>query len=320
MKPPVLVAHPLLPEAWDRLTEIADPELAGQAEILPRDELIAKIGNKEGLLTLLVDRIDRAVIDAAPRLRIIANCAVGTDNIDRTYARARGILVTNTPGVLTEATADLTWSLILAVARRLPEADRFTREGRFKGWRLDLFLGRDLDGGRLGLVGMGRIGRAVARRALAFGMTPAYHDPRRLSAEEETALGASFLGLDELLASSDVVSIHCALTPETRGLLSRERLSLLKRDAILVNTARGAVVDEAALAEALAAGRLWGAGLDVYRDEPRIDARLPGLSNVVLLPHLGSATVRTRRAMALAAVRNLGQGLRGERPDSLVEP
>ena len=320
MKPPVLVTHPLLPEAAAVLDAAASVELATEAEILPKAVLIDKLRDKQGLLCLLVDEVDREVIDAAPRLRVIANCAVGVNNIDVVHARAKGIPVTNTPGVLTEATADLAWALVLAVARRIPEADRFTREGRFKGWTLGLFLGRDLAGRRLGIIGMGRIGRAVARRGRAFGMTVLYADPHPLAAEEEAALGASRLPLEELLAGADVVSIHCGLTPETRGLLSRERLALMKRDAILVNTARGPVVDETALAEALEEERLWGAGLDVYAEEPRVDGRLPRLPNVVLLPHIGSATERTRSAMAMAAVRNLIQGLRGERPDNLVEP
>ncbi|MBN2207072.1 MAG: D-glycerate dehydrogenase [Candidatus Aminicenantes bacterium] len=319
MKPSVLVAHPLLPEADALLSAAAVVELATEAEICPREILVAKLRDKDGLLSLLVDEIDREVIDAAPRLRVIANCAVGVNNIDVGYARTKGILVTNTPGVLTEATADLAWALILAVARRIPEADRFTREGRFKGWTLGLFLGRDLAGRRLGVVGMGRIGRAVARRARAFGMTVVYADPRPLPAEEARALDARPLPLDELLAAADIVTIHCALTPATRGLLSRERLARMKTDAILINTARGPVVDEAALAEALEEGRLWGAGLDVYADEPRIDARLLSLPNVVLLPHIGSASEGTRSAMALAAVRNLIQGLKGERPENLVE-
>lgn len=319
MKPSVLVAHPLLPEAADLLAEAAEVELATETEILPKSALVAKLRDKEGLLALLVDEIDREVIDAAPRLRIIANCAVGVNNIDVRHARAKGILVTNTPGVLTEATADLSWALVLAVARRLPEADRFTREGRFRGWTLSLFLGRDLAGRRLGIVGMGRIGRAVARRGRASGMSILYADPRPLPPVEAAALDAVRLPLDGLLAAADVVSIHCGLTPETRGLISRERLARMKTDAILVNTARGPIVDEAALAEALAEGRLWGAGLDVYEDEPRVDERLLRLANVVLLPHIGSATEATRNAMAMAAVHNLIQGLKGEKPDNLVE-
>jgi glyoxylate reductase len=320
MRPVVLVAHPLLPEAASLLAASADVELGTAAEILPKPDLVAKVRDKDGLLSLLVDGVDREVIDAAPRLRVIANCAVGVNNIDVAYARSRGILVTNTPGVLTEATADLAWALVLAVARRIPEADRFTRDGRFNGWTLALFLGKDLAGGRLGVIGMGRIGRAVARRARASGMSIVYTDPRPLPAAEEAALGAVRLPLEELLAASDVVTIHCGLTPDTRGLVSRERLALMKRDAILVNTARGPVVDESALAEALEGGRLWGAGLDVYAEEPRLDARLRKLPNAVLLPHIGSATERTRNAMATAAVRNLIQGLAGERPDNLVEP
>jgi glyoxylate reductase len=283
-----------------------------------REDLKKRIANKDALLTLLVDRIDREIIDAAPKLRMIANCAAGVDNIDLQAARERGILVSNTPGVLTEATADLTWALILAAARKIPQADRFTREGRFLGWELDLFLGKDISGHRLGIIGFGRIGQAVARRASGFGMKIVYHDPHGLPAESEAALQAAWLPLDELLRTADIVTVHAALNPSTTHLLSAQKLSLMKRDALLVNVARGPIVDEAALAAALESGRLGAAGLDVYEREPEIDPRLAALDNVVLLPHIGSATRGTRLAMAMAAARNLVQGLRGERPDNLV--
>jgi glyoxylate reductase len=320
MKPRVLVLHKILPEALDYLDRHADVEIGTDAELLPKSDLIRRLADKDGLLPLLVDIIDRDVIDAAPRLKIIANCAVGYNNIDVAYARSRGILVTNTPGVLTEATAELTWALILAAARRIPQADRFIREGSFKGWAIDLFLGKGLAGKRLGLIGMGRIGRAVARRASAFRMDVVYTDPHPLSTDEETASGASHRNLEDLLQSSDVVSLHVSLNPETRGLLSRERIGLMKRGAILINTSRGETVDEAALVDALKTGHLGAAGLDVYEREPDIHPGLFALDNVVLLPHIGSATYETRLNMSLTAARNLVQGLRGERPDNLVEP
>jgi glyoxylate reductase len=318
MKPKVLVTGRLLPEALSYLRQHAEVEGGERPAGLSHQRLKEAIHDKEGLLCLLVDRIDVEVLRAAPRLRMIANCAVGVDNIDLDEARRRGVMVSNTPGILTEATADLTWALILAVARKIPQADRFTREGGFRGWELDLFLGKDIAGRRLGIVGLGRIGRAVARRAAAFNMDVVYHDPRRLPAEEEKDVRASWLPLDELLRTSDVVSVHVALSAETRHLLAAEKLRLMKRDAILVNVSRGPVVDEAALADALEEHAIWGAGLDVYEREPDIEPRLLAIDNVVLLPHIGSATYETRLGMAMAAARNLIQGLNGLRPDNLV--
>jgi glyoxylate reductase len=318
MKPKVLVTRRLLPEALAFLEEHAEVDGGRSPGGMSREELKEKIRDKDGLLCLLVDQIDREIIEAAPRLRIIANCAVGYDNIDLPAAHERGILVTNTPGVLTEATADLTWALILAVARKIPQSDRYTREGRFRGWELDLFLGREVSGKRLGIIGLGRIGRAVALRARAFRMDVVYSDPRRRTAAEEQGLNLTWLPLDELLRTADIVTVHAALNPETHHLLSAEKLRLMKKGAILVNVARGPIVDEEALAEALARGELWGAGLDVYEREPEVHPRLLGLDNVVLLPHIGSATDETRLRMAMTAARNLVQGLRGERPDNLI--
>jgi glyoxylate reductase len=318
MKPKCLVTRRLLPEAVAYLGEHVEFETATESGDLPEKTLVEKVSDKEGLLCLLVDQIGAKVMDAAPRLKIIANCAVGFNNIDVEAAKERGIVVTNTPGVLTEATADLTWALILAVARRIPQSDRFLREGRFKGWAIDLCLGKDIAGKRLGIIGMGRIGRAVAARARAFGTETVYADPQSLSPEDERVLSARAVGLDDLLRTSDIVSVHASLTPESRHLLSRERLSLMKKEAILVNVARGPIVDESALAEALERGNLWGAGLDVYEREPAVEAKLLSLENAVLLPHVGSATYGTRLRMCLMAARNLVQGLRGEKPDNPV--
>lgn len=317
-RPKVLVTQRLFPEALDLLRQFAEVE-GGVAEApLPREELMAAIGDKDGLLTLLVNRIDREIIDRARKLKIIANCAVGYDNIDVAYCREKGILVTNTPGVLTEATADLTWALILAVARRIPQADRFTREGRFRGWALDLFLGQEISGQKLGIIGLGRIGKAVARRALGFGLQIFYYNLNRLSEEEEKELQVTYLPLDDLLKTADIITLHASLNPSTYHLINREKLALMKKTAILINVARGPIVDEAALAEALKNGQIWGAGLDVYEREPEIEKALLSLDNVVLLPHIGSATRKTRLQMAMTAVRNLIQGLSGQRPDNLV--
>jgi glyoxylate reductase len=318
MKPEVLVTRELLPEAMEFLRGQLSLEVGASGRNLTRAELLAKADGRRGLLTMLTDVIDREVIDRASGLKIIANCAVGYNNIDFDYARRKGILVTNTPGVLTETTAELTLALILAVLRRIPQAERLTRAGGFKGWALDFWLGKDLSGARLGILGFGRIGRAVARLASAFGAVILYHDPVRLTPDLEASFKASYLPLDDLLRTSDIVTIHAGLTPETHHLISRERLSLMKKDAILINVARGPIVDEKALAEALAAGNLWGAGLDVYEREPEIEKQLLTLDNVVLLPHIGSATYATRLRMAMTAARNLVQGLRGQRPDNLI--
>jgi len=318
-RPKVLVTQRLFPEALERLKEKTEVE-GGVAEVpLSKEEFMAKVADKEGLLSFLVNRVDREIIDQAKKLKIIANCAVGYDNIDVAYCRQKGILVTNTPGVLTETTADLTWALILAVARKIPQADRFLKEGgRFCGWVLDLFLGQEVHGQRLGIIGMGRIGQAVARRAAGFNMEIVYYDPHPLPKEEELKLGATYLPLDDLLQTADIVTIHASLNPSTYHLLSREKIALMKPSAILINVARGPIVDEKALAEALLQGKIWGAGLDVYEREPEVEASLLAAENVVLLPHIGSATKSTRLQMALTAVRNLLQGLAGQKPDNLV--
>ena len=318
MKPKVLITRKILAEAMDYLKKHVDYAIGAQDRNPTKQEIIEKIADKEGLLSWLVDSIDKDVIDSARSLKIIANCAVGYDNIDIKEAKKRGILVTNTPGVLTEATADLTWALIFAVARRIPAADRFTREKRFRGWELELFLGKEITGKCLGIVGMGRIGKAIALRAQAFRMKIIYTDPQRLGPEEEKKYKAFFLPLDELLSSADIITVHAALTPQSYHLISREKIKLIKKDAILINVARGPIVDEKALAEALEKKQIWGAGLDVYEREPEIEERLLFLENVVLLPHIGSASYETRLKMAMMAARNLVQGLKGERPDNLV--
>ena len=257
----------------------------------------------DGLLCLLSDEVRRPWIDAAPALKIIANIGVGYNNIDWAYARSRGVVVTNTPGALTEATADLAMALILACSRRLLEADRLTRAGKFTGWDLELCLGLELNGAVLGIVGMGRIGRAVARRATAFGMKVVY--TRRGGAPGENLDGCTAVSFEELLSTADVVSIHCPLTAETRHLFGAAAFARMKPGSILVNTSRGPVVDEEALVKALVSGPLSAAGLDVYEREPEVHPRLLALPNAVLLPHIGSATEKARRAITRMAVSNI---------------
>ena len=318
MKPKVLVTHRLLPEAIVYLKEHVDFEVGTQGPVLNKEALLEKVKDKKGILPLLTAPIDKDVMDAAPELKIIANCAVGYDNIDIEYARKKGIMVTNTPGVLTETTADLSWALILAVARKIPQAHVFARAKRYRGWELDLFLGKEITGKCLGIIGMGRIGKAMAQRATGFAMKIIYTDPKELSEEENQKYGASCVPLDELLREADIVTIHTTLNAQTHHLISSEKLRLMKKDAILVNVSRGPVVDELALAEALEEEKIWGAGLDVYEREPEIEERLISLDNVVLLPHIGSATYETRLKMAMMAAKNLVQGLTGKKPDNLV--
>lgn len=297
-----------------RLEERCTVDMYGGPAAIPGDELMARVADKQALMCLLTDRIDQAVLDAGPALRIVANIAVGFDNIDLAAARSRGVTVTNTPDVLTEATADFTWGLVLAVTRRIAEGERLLRRGAWEGWALDFMLGSDLRGKQLGIVGLGRIGRAVAARAGAFGMRVAYATLDAGTAAGAADAGWTRLSLDELLSSSDVVTFHVPLTPATRHLVDRRAILRMKRRAYLVNTSRGPVVDEAALAWALREGLLAGAALDVYEQEPRVHPDLLGLENVVLAPHLGSATVETRTAMADLAARNVLAVLSGFAP------
>lgn len=318
MKPKVLLTREFIPEVIEYLDKYVELEMGAINRSLSKEELKEKIRDKEGIICLLTDRIDREIIDSAPKLKIIANCAVGYDNIDVEYAKSKGVYVTNTPGVLTEATADLTWALILAVARRVPQAHLFTKEKKFKGWSLTLFLGKDVYGKKLGIIGLGRIGKAVAKRAKGFNMEVFYYDIRKISEEEEKELNVSYLPLDELLSTSDIITIHTSLNEKSYHLISAEKLKLLKKDAIIINVARGPVIDEEALARALEEKRIWGAGLDVYEYEPLINEKLLKLDNVVLLPHIGSATEETRFKMAMTAAENLILALQGKKPKNLV--
>jgi lactate dehydrogenase-like 2-hydroxyacid dehydrogenase len=279
---------------------------------LTRDELLAAVPDAEAIVCLLHDRIDEAVLAAAgSQLAVVANVAVGYDNVDVAACARRGIAVTNTPGVLTEATADLAFALILMATRRLGEGERLIRAGTTWSWGMSFMLGRGVQGKTLGIVGLGQIGRAVARRGRAFGMSILYTAPRRAEQAVEADVDATHVSFDELLATADVVSLHCPLTPSTRHLLDAAALARMKPDAFLINTTRGPVVDEAALVDALAADAIAGAGLDVYEREPDVHSALLELENVVLLPHLGSATIETRTAMALLAAQNAAAAIRG---------
>lgn len=318
----VLVTRALVPEAMRALDGRCELDLyEGPPEAIPRDELLRRAAGKDGLLTLLTERVDAELLDAAgPQLKIVANHAVGFDNIDLPACTERGVLVTNTPDVLTEATADLAWALILASVRRVAEGDRFLRSRRAWVWGPGMMHGHDMSTKTLGIAGCGRIGSAVARRATGFGMRLIYHDPVRLPSEVEQALGLGWVEFDTLLAESDIISIHAPLTPGTRHLFSTDAFAKMKPTAVLVNTARGPIVDEPALAEALRSGQIFAAGLDVYEREPAVEEALLDLDNVTLLPHLGSATIETRTAMGLLAVDNLLAGITDQRPPSLLNP
>ena len=292
--------------AWDR------------DEVIPTDVRDWELATADAAVTLLTDRVDAAFLDAAPRLRVVANVAVGYNNIDVEACREHGVVVTNTPGVLTDATADLAMALILMATRRLGEGERLIRSGSPWQWGMFMMLGTGVQQRRLGIIGMGGIGTALARRARAFGMSIAYHNRSPISREVADELDAERLDLDELLATSDIVSLNCPYSEETHHLIDGRALRMMRDDAVLINTARGPVVDEAALVNALREGFIGAAGLDVYENEPEVHPGLFDLDNVVLLPHLGSATVETRTAMAQLAARNVVEVLAGRAPVSAV--
>lgn len=320
-RPRVYVCRPLPKEALDLLRARTEMRLWEQDAIPPpREVLLREVGDIDGLLSLLTDRIDRELLDHAPRLRVVANYAVGFDNIDISAATARGVVVTHTPGVLTETVADFAMALILGMARRLVEADKYTRTDRWRSWEPMLFLGQDVHQATLGLVGLGRIGSAVARRARGFNMRILYHDVVRRE-DLEAELGIEFRPFEEVLRAADFISVHVPLLPETRHLIGREQFRLMKPTAVLVNTSRGPVVDTMALAEALRDGQIWGAGLDVFEVEPvPPDHPLLGLDNVIVVPHVASASVVTRTKMAVMAAENLLAVLEGRRPENPVNP
>jgi glyoxylate reductase len=306
-----------IPEAGLRPLEDFDVRVLSEAPP-DRDDLLEAASGAEGVLSTVTEKIDGEFMDAAGNgLKVVANLAVGYDNVDVEAANERGVIVTNTPGVLDETTADVAFMLLLAAARRLGEAERVLRVGRWEWWGPKLFMGPDVWGKKLGIIGLGRIGQAVARRAKGFDMEILYHNRSRKE-EAERELGARYLELDELLETADFVTIHTPLTDETQHLIGPAELEKMKPDAVLVNTSRGPVVDEAALADALAEGRIFAAGLDVYEEEPKVHPKLLELENVVLAPHIGSGSIETRNKMAALAAENLAAVLRDEQPKTPV--
>ncbi len=295
-----------LPEAvMKKLNRHFDLHVHGFDRPISRRQLLRGIRSADGIISMLSDQIDREVIATAPRLKIIANYAVGYNNIDLKAAAERNISVTNTPGVLTETTADLAFSLLMAVARRIPEADRLVRSGAWRGWAPTELLGRDIYGKTLGIVGMGRIGQAMARRAAGFSMKVMYTQRHRLSVKEEKSFRAEYLTLARLLRTSDYVSLHLPLTDASRHLIDEKALRRMKTGAFLINTARGPIVDETALVQALRENQIAGAGLDVFEEEPRLTPRLRQINEVVMAPHIGSASTDTRVRMGLIVLENL---------------
>ena len=315
----IVVTRRIPEPALELLGGAGDVWLSPHDRPMTTEELYAAVAGADAVVTLLHDRVDDAFLDAAgPSLRVVANVAVGYDNIDVPACARRGVAATNTPGVLVDATADIAMALILMSTRRLGEAERMVREGGTWSWSMFFMLGTGLQGKTLAIVGLGQIGAATARRARAFGMRIAYAGRRRADAALESELGAEMCDLDELLATADVVSVHTPLSDATRHLIDARRLALMKPTAHLVNTSRGPVVDEAALAAALRAGTIAGAGLDVFEREPEIHPGLRGLENVVLIPHLGSATIETRTAMGVLAAENAVAVLRGDPPPTPI--
>jgi len=313
----VFVTASLPGKGLDKLSEGFEVEVFPEDRSITHNELMEGAKEADALITLLTDRVDREVINSSTNLRIIANCAVGYDNIDLQYATGRGIFVTNTPGILTETTADLAWALIMSVARWTPRGDAFVREGKFKVWRPKLFLGMDVHGKTLGIYGMGRIGEAVARRAEGFNMRVIYYNRKR-NEQGERDTGAIYVDFPTLLKESDFLVITAPLNKESEGRFGWKEFKEMKRGSILVNVGRGPIVREKELARALKERVIWGAGLDVYEREPEIEKGLLALENVVLLPHLGSASFDTREQMADMAVRNVIAALNGEIPPNLV--
>ena len=318
-KPKVYSTHQLFEEARKILDAECEVQYWTDSERPPRDEVLRRVKDKEGLVCLLTEKVNEEFLRSAPKLRIASNVAVGYDNIDVDACTKRGIAVTNTPGVLDETTADFAWTLLMTVARRVAEGELLARSGNWKSWNLDQLCGADVWGKTLGIVGFGRIGRSVARRASGFQMKIIYTDAVRVSEEVEKSLNAEFRDMNSLLAESDFISLHVPLLPETRGLFDAPKLFRMKPTAFLINTSRGPVVDEAALADALENNKIAGAALDVFENEPFIH---PGLKrpNVVLTPHIASASIETRTKMALMAANNIVAVFKGRRPPNLLNP
>jgi glyoxylate reductase len=316
----VYVTRPVFDDAIDRLRRDVDVEANPEDRILSKQELIEKLRDKDGALTLLTDTVDLDVLQSAPKLKVIANFAVGFNNVSIDSATKLGIAVTNTPGVLTETTADFAWTLLMAAARRVVEGDKFARAGKFKAWGPKMFLGHDVYGKTLGLVGLGRIGQAVARRAAGFNMRVVFYDSEPIPEQVIKDLGVTRLPLDELLRISDFISLHVPLFPETHHLLNDRTFAVMKPNCIVINTSRGPVVDEKALARAVRDRKIAGAGLDVFEREPEIEPELLAMENVVLAPHIASASDETREKMCMIAADNLLAVLKGQRPPNLLNP
>jgi glyoxylate reductase len=318
-KPKVLATRPLFPAAQQILNASCEVDYWMKPERISKKELFHRVKDRVGLVCLLTEKVNLELLSAAPKLRIAANVAVGFDNIDVAACTKRGVVATNTPGVLDETTADFAWTLMMAVARRLVEGDALARSGNWKGWDLDQLVGADVWGKTLGIVGFGRIGRAMARRAIGFQMKVIYADAIRAPEAVEKELHVEPRELNSLLAEADFVSVHVPLLPETQGLFDAAKFSLMKPTAYLINTSRGAVVDEAALVHALETGKIGGAALDVFENEPSIH---PGLKrpNVVLAPHIASASIETRTKMACIAAENVVALFKGQRPPNILNP
>lgn len=318
MKPKVFVTRKIPEAGLNILEKECKIKVNPNNRVLTKEELIKEVKEIDGLLCLLTDIIDEKIININSHLKIISNYAVGYNNIDIKAATKRGIMVTNTPGVLTETTADLTWALLMSIARRIVEADKFIREGKFKSWSPMLLLGSDIHHSTLGIIGLGRIGKAVAKRAKGFGMRILYTDTKRAPKEIENESGAKFVSLNELLSSSDFITLHTPLLPETHHLIGEKELKIMKRSAYLINAARGSLIDEKALIKTLKEKWIAGAALDVYENEPHLSPGLSNLDNVVIVPHIGSASTATREKMATVAATNLVTALNGKVPPNLV--
>jgi len=316
----VFVTRKIPDNGLELLQKETTVDVSPHDRVLERQELISMAKGSEALLSQLTDTVDAALLDALPDVKIISNYAVGYNNIDVKAATERGVIVTNTPGVLTDTTADLAFTLMLACARRIPESDRYARDGKFKGCAPLLLLGREVTGSTLGIIGMGRIGSTLAKRAKGFDMKIIYHDMVRAKPEVEEETGARFVDMDTLLRESDFISIHVPLLPETKHMIGAAEFSKMKKTAILVNTSRGPVIDERALIEALSQKKIFSAGLDVFENEPEIPEELMKLDNCVIVPHIGSATIETREKMAELAAKNIILASRGEMPVSVVNP
>lgn len=317
-KPKVFVTQNIPQAGLDLLMKECEVFVNTEDRVLSKGEIMERLKGMDGMLCLLTDEIDGEIMDAEPNLKVISNYAVGFNNINVDEATKRGIPVTNTPGVLTETTADFAWTLLMGIARRLVEADKFTRAGKFKGWRPRMLLGSDIYGKTIGIVGMGRIGQAMARRAKGFNMNILYYDEYRPDAKLEKELGITYVPFDELLQKSDYVSIHVPLMESTHHFIGERELKLMKKSAYLINSARGPIVDEKALVKALKEKEIAGAGLDVFEDEPELAPGLAELDNVVIAPHIASATVETRSKMATMAAEGCLSVLKGEKPVNLV--